>query len=358
MNAYRNFLLAILPIVATSGCTVFTEEGTGCMEVELDAECPAADEVDPDDLFGSCGSDTRKVTGEGTYQDDIGWGFYDSGMQTPGCCYPILETRPTCVYGRPLLVEGEAQLAEIVRDGAWTANLVPEDVPAEVREELARRWTRAALDEHASVAAFSKVSLDLMRFGAPPTLLLRTHQAAIDEVRHAQLGFALASAFAREPVGPGQVALERVPLAQDLVQVAVEAALEGCIGETLASLLAMEGAARTQDPVLKRVLQTIAKDEQQHSLLAWSTLSWALKTGGEPVREAVEAVFAKAEREGIAVPQAPEIDLSRWGLLNQADSARVAQLCMHEVVMPAARALLESYSASPTQPGEGPSASA
>lgn len=310
------------------------------MEVEADAECPAAADVNPDDLFGSCGSEVTAVTGEGTYYENIGWDGGDTGS-IPGCCYPTEETEPEeCVYGRPLLVEGRARLAEVTQDTAWAAGLIPQDVPESVREELILRWTRAALDEHASVAAFSKVALDLMRFGAPPELLERTHQAAIDEIRHARLGFALASAFAGQPVGPGAYHLDQLPLAADLTQVAVEAAREGCMGEALASLLALEGAAKTQDPVLREVLQTIAIDEQQHSLLAWSTVKWAIEVGGEPVRAAVAAVFAAAATLGIAIPQAPSIDLSRWGLLSQAQSTAVDRRCLHEVVLPAARTLL------------------
>lgn len=338
MTPYRHFLLAILPLLA--GCALTTQDGSACMEVETDAECPAADEVDKDELFGSCGSDVRQVTGEGEYHDNIGWGFVDSADPMPGCCYPVLETKPTCVYGRPLLVEGRAQLAELAQDAAWAGQLVPQDAPDAVRAELVDRWTRAALDEHASVAAFSKVALDLMRFGAPPELLARTHQAALDEVRHAQLGFALASAFSGTPVSPGAYPVDQVPLAESLVQLAVEAAREGCIGETLASLLAREGAARTHDPVLRNVLETIADDEQQHSLLAWSTVRWAIEQGGAPVRDAVQAVFDQAVTQGIAIPEAPESDLSQWGLLSHADSVVMAQRCVFEVIVPAARALL------------------
>ena len=361
----RAFLLAILPLVTASGCVGHkptdsapdstpdstpdsadpsTQAGTGCIEVEPDAACPAPEDVDLSTVAADCGSTVVEITGAGTYQDDVSW--WDSGADVPGCCYPILETEPTCDYGRPLLVEGQARLAQVARTEDWSARLRPQDVPEDVRAELVKRWTRAALDEHASVAAFSKVALDLMRFGAPPELLARTHQAAIDEVRHAQLGFALASAFAQEPVGAGVYPLERLPLAQDLIQLALEAALEGCIGETLASMLAHEGSERATDPALKGVLRTIASDEQQHSLLAWSTVRWALDQGGEPVRQALLRTFSEAARKGIAVPQAPGRDLSRWGLLSQADSALVASACLREVILPAARGLLKEPSAS------------
>lgn len=54
------------------------------MEIEADAECPAADDVDPKDLSGGCGSDIRQVTGEGTDYEDVGWGWENFGQDTPG----------------------------------------------------------------------------------------------------------------------------------------------------------------------------------------------------------------------------------------------------------------------------------
>lgn len=349
MQPTRALLLAILPIVSTA-CrpddddsgkgSPETQAGSACMPVDDGATCPAPAAVDPSALSGSCGSDVVSVTGTGTYEDNINWWAADTGELQPGCCYPVRETLPTCVYGRPLKVDGEARLAEETADSAWAAALVPASVPPEVRAALARRWTRAAFDEHASVAAFSKVVLDLVRLGAPPELVDRTLQAAREEVRHAELGFAVASAMAGRPVGPGPYALDTVPLAPDLATFAAETALEGCIGEGLASLLARAGAERAQDPVLRDVLATIAAEEAGHALLAWRTLRWALDLGGAPVREAVARVFQDAIDNGIAVPEAPEEDLSAWGLLSRTEAEALGRRCLAEVIEPAARALL------------------
>lgn len=317
-----------------------TQDSTACLPVEEGADCPEPADVPLDELWGSCGSEVVRVTGAGEYADNIGWGW-DSGQAQPGCCYPVRETEPTCVYGRPLKdATGSARLAALVEDAAWAAGLCPAEAPARLRAVLAERWTRAARDEHASVAAFSKVSLDLMRFGAPPELLARTHQAALDEVRHAQLGFAVASAFSGRPVGPGAFPLAELPLAQSLRELAVDAATEGCLGEGLASLLAAEGARRAVDPVLREVLATIAEDEAEHARLAWRTVAWAIEVGGAPVRRAVAAVFEDALQHGILVPEAPEEDLSAWGLLCRAEAEQLGRLCLEQVVAPAARALL------------------
>jgi len=344
MSRYHTVFLALLPLV--SACKLTAEDGTACMEVEEDAECPAEADISIDDLGeANCGSRTLSIEGEGTYQDNIGWDWSDSAADIPGCCYPVKHTKPTCVYGRPLLVEGAPTLASIERDPAWAAGLDLREVPPAIRSLLAARWTRAALDEHASVAAFSKVSLDLMRLGAPPELIDLAHQAARDEIRHATLGFALASAYAGAPVGPGAYPIESVTLVRDLEQLAVEAAVESCMGETLAAMLAVEGAERAEDPTLKGVLAAIAEDEMRHAELGWRILRWALDTGGAEVRSAVAGAFAEAARTGIAVPLAQAEDLGRYGLLCQEDSNTVADRVLGEIVLPAARALLQEGTA-------------
>ncbi|MCA9546694.1 MAG: ferritin-like domain-containing protein, partial [Myxococcales bacterium] len=55
------------------------------------------------------------------------------------------------------------------------------------RARLADHWTRQALAEHASVASFARFALHLMAVGAPPDLLVATHQAGLDEIEHARL---------------------------------------------------------------------------------------------------------------------------------------------------------------------------
>ena len=51
---------------------------------------------------------------------------------------------------------------------------------------LASHFLSVGLSEHASIASFSRVVLELMQFGAPAELLDRTLVAAQDEIRHAQ----------------------------------------------------------------------------------------------------------------------------------------------------------------------------
>ncbi|MBZ5712238.1 ferritin-like domain-containing protein [Nannocystis pusilla] len=344
IDPYRLFLCSIL-VALGSACTV---EGEACMAVDPSVEeCPAPRDVDRDKLTGACGSKIVRVLGEGERVDNISDWVESEEDWVPGCCYPVKETKPNCDYGRPLRVEGEPVLAATVTDDRWAAALAvtASTLPQAVREELVIRWTRAALDEHASVAAFSRVALDLMRHGAPPELIEQAHAAALDEVRHARHGFAIASAIGGAPVGPGAFPLgASVPLAPDLVAVAVEAALDGCIGETVASLLAWEAAAVCEEPAIREVLRGIAEDEQRHALLGWRTVAWAIRHGGAAVRTAVAEVFAAAAREGVAVPLPGRLDdatvLAQVGLLDRATSQRHAARTLHQVILPAARDLL------------------
>jgi hypothetical protein len=340
MNPYRSFLFAV--VAALPGCG---ESGTACMAVEPGSKtCPAARDVDKHHLRSSCGAEIYRITGEGRLNDDIN---PEDNTKIPGCCYPVMRSETTCKVGRPLRVEHAPLLAPAALEPRWAAatSLRMAALTPAQREALGERWTRAALEEHASIAAFSRVALDLLRHGAPPELVEQAHLAALDEVRHARQSFAIAGALAGRPVGPGCFPLPAtLPLAADLVAVAAEAALDGCIGETVASLLAREAAEVCADPDIRDVLAGIADDEQRHALLGWRTVAWALRVGGPEVREAVAAVFAAAAREGVAAPLSDDCDdpvvLARVGLHGREAARRCADRALYEVILPGARVLL------------------
>src|SRR6185503_20341260 len=70
------------------------------------------------------------------------------------------------VCGRPFLVGAAVRLAEAVSGASWTA---PSIAPApafegepDVARRLAEHWTKVALLEHASVAAFARFALQLL----------------------------------------------------------------------------------------------------------------------------------------------------------------------------------------------------
>jgi hypothetical protein len=65
-------------------------------------------------------------------------------------------------------------------------------IPEEERDALGAEWRDNGKKEHASVAAFAQLTLDLMAVGAPPELVAAAQRDALDEVRHAAACFAIA----------------------------------------------------------------------------------------------------------------------------------------------------------------------
>ena len=124
-----------------------------------------------------------------------------------------------CYLGRPLHCEDGVRMASVVARGDWSdgellaaARGLAATLTTSQREAARAHWTTVARMEHASVASFARFTLDLMTFGAPPELLALAQQAAADEVRHAQLAFAVASSLADDGedasrLGPGPMRL-------------------------------------------------------------------------------------------------------------------------------------------------------
>ncbi len=263
------------------------------------------------------------------------------------CCYAITVTM--CVTtGRPMTVDGAPRSAP-VRRGAqstgWSAGVSPElaSLDAATRAHLAALWARDAAGEHASIASFSRFAIELMRFGAPAELVEGAHRAALDEVAHARIAYAFASAYAGTTLSPGAIALPAsLPLASELAEMAAGVAEEGCVAETIAAAIVSERAQLAGDAAVREALATIANDEAGHAELAWRTLRWALDAGGEVVRLAVSAAFERAiaaqlASAGCSVQERAEA--VEHGAIGASDEKAVARAVVHEVIVPAMRAM-------------------
>lgn len=166
---------------------------------------------------------------------------------------------------------------------AWFWEHLPDlpQAPEELRRPLTDAWLSAARNEHASIASFAEFSLSLLALGAPPSLLESTHQAALDEVEHARICFALASHFAGTALGPGPLPLPGRPPQTDAPQVLFGTIVDGCVGEALAAAEAARAAEHCVHPVLRAALEIIAQDESNHAELAWQFVGWLLEVRPE-----------------------------------------------------------------------------
>lgn len=222
---------------------------------------------------------------KGTSQPDANNASCPQGVQIQGelrpysstrndqCCYTSLQRRVIIQKGRPARVDGEPRFATLAEGSAWHAELALDVTPDAA---LAGKWLEAARMEHASIAAFGATALRLMALGAPPALIAATHRAALDEIEHARIAFALACAYAGAALSPVQFAGAAQMTPMTLREVAIETFVDGCVGETVAAIEASreaEGAA----PALAAILRRIADDEAAHAALAWQIVAWCVR---------------------------------------------------------------------------------
>lgn len=144
--------------------------------------------------------------------------------------------------------------------------------------------------EAASIVAFEQLALELALHRAPVGLVRAALRARADEVRHARTTARLArrhGAVASRPV-----VVRQAP--RSLLALAVDNAEEGCVRETYGAASAAYGAMSASDPVIRRALRTIARDETRHAALSWSIARWVDTRLGARARQHVARRGAEA----------------------------------------------------------------
>jgi len=245
-----------------------------------------------------------------------------------------------CDIGRPLLIDGEARRAPTAARADWSASLAAVAVPPEdIRQRLSDRWRDIARLEHASVASFARFTLQMMALGAPPDILLAIQQAAADEIRHAQITFALAGRYSGAPVGPGAMRLDDAAPAFDVDGVLAGLIAEACLGETIGAAEAAEAARRCEDPAVSALLTEIAEDEARHAGLAWRSLKWILSALAPERRAWARTQLEAAAEALLARTSAPDEALAPYGIVTTGPAFRRAVIA--QVVWPAFDTLTE-----------------
>jgi hypothetical protein len=348
-------------------------EYTGCAS---DAECRPREVCLPagarrgDNFVGVCvpaNCATDADCGEGSLCASLGWTFAcqqpddqcDSDrdcvekstaeMYLGDMCVVRVDEPRACEdrpeSGRPFLVRGVEETAGVVERSDWSSSEFPPTagMDPELRKRVAALWTRNALMEHASIAAFARFALHLLSLGAPATLVEATCAATADETRHARTAFAFASAYAGVDVGPSRLNIDNALDDLDALSIIRLAFREGCVGETVAAITAAEGAAHATHTVVADVLARIADDETSHAELAWRFVAWAcecVEGAADLVRE--EAAIAEATIRVAEETKREEAEdaLLDHGLIGATQRAEIHRSVVREVVMPCAALLV------------------
>jgi hypothetical protein len=268
-------------------------------------------------------------------------------------CSGLFSRPDSMTKGRLLRVRNRARLPRTRHGDDWHHGAGPEVAnlaPAE-RAALGELWLLAAHMEHASVAAFSSLSLHLSALGAPPALLVRTHQAALDEIRHAQRCYAIASAYAGRALSAGPIVELQHPGKHggvDLVRLAVGSLVDGCVAEGLASDVARHSAQAATDPVVRETLAMIADDEAGHAELAWAILQWCIDQHDPAVLGALTDRIARLHQQVTPALPSPAgvaaAALTAHGVVSQSALGTLATARI-DAVATRARALLQRTAA-------------
>lgn len=195
--------------------------------------------------------------------------LWTHGVFNDGLCWS-----QNVVSGRPLRVSKECRTAQIEPRSDWSGSATEVTPAVGARAAaLGQGWEETALGEHAAVAAFARLTLDLLAVGAPSDLVRRSLVAALDEVRHAEAAFAVAGVYRGAPVGPSAL---RTGQGTTLARVVAQTWADGVVGEALSAEVMRAAAQRTDDAVVSALLHRVAEDEKAHVALAADLIAWAV----------------------------------------------------------------------------------
>jgi hypothetical protein len=142
--------------------------------------------------------------------------------------------------------------------------------PERFSSSLGGWFARAAHFEAASVHAFRRLQRELRALGAPKSLIRAARRAESDEIRHARVTRRFAKRLGARTVRPRVRTVPR----RSMEAIAIENAVQGCVGETYAALEALWQAEAAPTAELRNVMRAIARDETRHAALAWAIAGW------------------------------------------------------------------------------------
>jgi hypothetical protein len=225
--------------------------------------------------------------------------------------------------GRQLRRFGRVLLPGLVPNADWAADsTITLDGDVAPPAGLAQQWRENGKTEHASVAAFARLTLDLMALGAPPALIAAANQDALDEIRHTQICFSLARAIDGRSESPGpfpeaqRVATLPRSRSLALATLAVDSLVDGALNEGVSARIIAKLARRAEVAEIRERLKEIAADEGRHAAHGWDVIEWCLAEGGTAVADALRGSI-RALPLGME-SQMPEASRSgaweRWGI--------------------------------------------
>jgi hypothetical protein len=228
--------------------------------------------------------------------------------------------------GRQLRRFGRVLLPRLRSGSDWTTSTAAFDAHKDAPAGLADQWRENGKTEHASVAAFARLTLDLLALGAPPALIAAANRDALDEIRHAEICFSLAHALDGRAMSPAPFAEAQTAATLPrlrtlaLAKLAVDSLVDGALHEGVSARIIARLAQRCEVESIRAGLKEIAADEGRHSAHGWAVAAWCLEQGGAPVAAALQGALRALPREMRSpLPEAAARgEWERWGIQGHA----------------------------------------
>jgi hypothetical protein len=224
--------------------------------------------------------------------------------------------------GRQLRRLGRLQLPSLRTNADWATEAVAPEGLESAPDGLADQWRENGKTEHASVAAFARLTLDLMALGAPPEIIASAQRDALDEIRHTRLCFSIARGLDGRAESPApfpqaqRVATLPRPRTLALAKLAVDSLVDGALHEGVSARVVAKLARRCEVSSIRAALREIAADEGRHAAHGWAVVEWCLDEGGRQVAHAlIGATRALPATVSSALPEAAaDGGWERWGI--------------------------------------------
>ena len=192
------------------------------------------------------------------------------------------------------------------------------------------RWlARMSQLEAASVPAFRRLASQLRHHDAPAGLVHAARAAARDEIRHARVLRAIASAHGAQAGSPRCPAPPKVP---SLAELARANEVEGCVRESYGALVAAHQGAVASDVNVRTAMAAIAPDELRHADLARAIRAWALPQLTPAQRGRVRSAGLRELQRLAHAPPAPESVRERLGFPSEGVCRLMLQHLAQELV--------------------------
>ena len=226
--------------------------------------------------------------------------------------------------------------------------LADDGVDGETRTALASAWFDSARAAHGALAASTQRALDLVSLQAPPELVARAHEDALDELRRVKICLGVARAIDGRttlPLGaPARRALPRAGGAA-LALLAAEIVADAALVECRSSRMNAKLARRTTDRTIRAALEEIAASEARRGAHLWAIVRWCAAEGGGAVEHALRALVGRWPSPTRVLPvEALDGGWERWGIagaaLERQEHVRTCELVernIHELVASASR---------------------